>query len=624
VNRGPVLAVPARERGRGGGHLVRCAALVRDLRALGREAWLLLPDDGGIPDGVLSAVRFDGSWTITGAALGDKKWDLVILDRFQTPPEEFFHLAGLAPLVGIDEGGPCRDRFDFLIDILPGLYGRSRPNIADPSLLPLPEKKQGPGKRDIEGAAAGRVKILVSFGQEDAAALGPAAAEALAAKNGAGLLDITLLSGGLSRGIAAAPAGVRVLGSVPRLGERLAEYDLLVTHYGITAFEALYAGTPVVLVSPTALHEKLALAAGFRSAGPGKKGALKLARMLFNGNELDGAFLRNLKTRCAALAAGHGLDREPARNLAALINGFTPPARGNCPVCGAPVLGLRVFGRGPERSFRRCGRCGAIGMIRLTPPPVEYGREYFFDLYQKQYGKTYIEDFPNLIGMGKRRLAVIASLIPAAGGAGKPLLLDIGCAYGPFLAAAREAGFSPAGVDPAEDAVRYVRRELGIPAAAGFFPGCPIPPPAGFAGGAASPLFDAVTLWYVIEHFRDCLPVFAAIRRILKPGGVLAFSTPSFSGVSGRSSPARFLAQSPADHWTVWSPSVCKKALARAGFAVKKIVISGHHPERFPLAGAFARNSRGPLYGPLLAASKICGLGDTFEVYAVAADNCRG
>jgi hypothetical protein len=64
---------------------------------------------------------------------------------------------------------------------------------------------------------------------------------------------------------------------------------------------------------------------------------------------------------------------------------------------------------------------------------------------------------------------------------------------------------------------------------------------------------------------------------------------------------------------------MCAKALALAGFKVKKIVISGHHPERFPILGRFARNKESPLYGVLLGTSKIFALGDTFEVYAIAA-----
>jgi hypothetical protein len=57
--------------------------------------------------------------------------------------------------------------------------------------------------------------------------------------------------------------------------------------------------------------------------------------------------------------------------------------------------------------------------------------------------------------------------------------------------------------------------------------------------------------------------------------------------------------------------------MKKAGFTVKKIVITGHHPERFPLAGRLITGKKGPLYGFLLLLSRIFGLGDTFEVYAV-------
>jgi 2-polyprenyl-3-methyl-5-hydroxy-6-metoxy-1,4-benzoquinol methylase len=186
--------------------------------------------------------------------------------------------------------------------------------------------------------------------------------------------------------------------------------------------------------------------------------------------------------------------------------------------------------------------------------------------------------------------------------------LDIGCAYGPFLAAAREEGFSPCGIDPAQDAVRYVTETLGIPAVQGFFPA---------HGSRLTAPYAGITLWYVIEHFRGCVPVLAEIRELLKSGGALAFATPSFTGVSGRASLHNFLEHSPADHWTIWSPSVAKKVLKTAGFTVKKIVNSGHHPERFPVLGTYARSKKSPLYGPLLAISRIFALGDTFEVYAV-------
>jgi 2-polyprenyl-3-methyl-5-hydroxy-6-metoxy-1,4-benzoquinol methylase len=251
---------------------------------------------------------------------------------------------------------------------------------------------------------------------------------------------------------------------------------------------------------------------------------------------------------------------------------------------------------------------------RAAPPPIEYAAGYFFDSYKKQYGKTYLEDFPALKKAGEARLRRIRRFLANGGGcppASPERILDIGCAFGPFLAAAAEAGFDPLGIDPSEEAAAYVRDTLRIPVRRGFFPD------AALEEGGPEPGFAIITLWYVIEHFRAPGEALAAIRRLLRPGGVLAFSTPSFSGVSGRKSPLAFLRASPSDHWTVWDPRSARRVLSGAGFAVKKLVITGCHPERFPVIGGLLEGRRGPVYRALMALSRIFRLGDTFEVYAV-------
>jgi len=616
MSRGAVLVVPAFSPGLGGGHLVRCMVLVQGLRALARDTWLFLPSGPGLESlkGFFATRHFDPAWIADESDLRNKNWECIILDRFKTSHDDYLRWTKLAPVIAIDEGGLYRKHFDFLIDILPNV-SRVRPNIADPSLLPLPARFC---PKDTPFAVP--LKVLISFGQEDPARLGPAVAEALAVKllsaKNMENLDVTLLRGGLGTNPIETDNWkqcIKVMETIPNLNERLGEYDLIITHFGLTSFEALYAGVPVLLLSPTRLHEKVARKAGFWSLGFGKGRAKKLAGMLLGADGVNHDFLCKLKNYCKALAVKHNVDHVPQKSLAELINGFTPDLSLACPACGNicdTALSSPPIGRFSERTYRRCKYCQIISMNRLTSPPIEYAKEYFFEFYEKQYGKTYIEDFPNLIAMGKRRLAVIKSMLPiqANGTDFEPALLDIGCAYGPFLVAARDAGFSSRGIDPAEDAVCYITRTLGIPAVQGFFP-C--------GTGEPNCKYDVVTLWYVIEHFRDCVPVLAEIRKILKPGGVLAFATPSFSGISGRGSLGRFLELSPADHWTVWSPAACKRALAKAGFKVKRIVVCGHHPERFPFLGKRARNPKGPLYRFLLLISKIFALGDTFEVYAV-------
>jgi 2-polyprenyl-3-methyl-5-hydroxy-6-metoxy-1,4-benzoquinol methylase/spore coat polysaccharide biosynthesis predicted glycosyltransferase SpsG len=601
-----VLVVPCCEKGRGGGHLTRCVKLTNELRASGKEAYLYIPADINVIK-FLQTVEFDKSYVISEYAVNKKNWELVVMDRYRTPQNELARWKKLAPVVGIDEGGSCRDYFDILVDILiPENFEKPSANITSCGLLDLPKKTKTAQNADK------KVKILISFGQEDAAGLAVRTVKKLSKKFFSGT-EITLIKGGLNRSKYKIPNSVKVLDSTPNLADQLYEYDLVITHYGITAYEALYAGTIVLLDHPTPYHRKIAKAAGFTDIKKIKPVLKSIAKRQKNKQQFT--LVRVVRGKIIKyLTDTYSWSKNNETTLANLICSFSPQINHFCPVCENEAYN-RSIARSPDRTYRHCSKCGVMYMDTTCPPPVKYEREYFFDSYKKQYGKTYLEDFPNLFTMAKRRLKIISKIFlqkkaePKADDARNKVktLLDIGCAYGPFLSAAKEAGYSPLGLDPAQDAVRYVQNMLGLPAVQGFFPNCPLPSPS---------IYDAVTLWYVIEHFRDCAAILSEIKKLLNPGGILAFSTPSSTGVSGRKSLRNYLEKSPADHFTIWSPKMCKTALALAGFQVEKTVITGHHPERFPFLGNLAKSKKSPLYWLFLAVSKIFRLGDTFEVYA--------
>lgn len=605
----PFLVVPATAPERGTGHLKRSASLVRRLRELGGSAFMYL--EGGFPgsgsDRPASELLekfpsdLDPGLLFRGAPAASA-WACVVLDRFRTSRDEFVFWSGVAPLVGVDEGGPERTRFDYLIDLLPGLPARAEANMADAGFLDLPRTRRAAFSAAPKG---GRPKVLVTFGGEDPAGLTLPAVRALSE---AGSFEIVAVLGALvpPGGEAGLEAlGATVLRAVPDLKETFASYDAVVTQFGLAAFEAAWARVPVVLMSPTPYHGRLARSAGFASAGTGPAAAKRLPGLLGDPSRLARA------TEAAA-------PRE-SRDLAAFLLGFDFKVRCACPVCGRRADG-RALARFPDRTYRRCGSCRAAFMTRPADPPVEYARAYFFEDYKKQYGKTYLEDFPHLEAMARARMRRISDLADRRREGGPPRVLDVGCAYGPFLAAARGGGWQPFGLDPARDAVRFVQEELGIRAEAGSFPGFDVL--SAFAGDGGDPRFDALTMWYVIEHFVDVGAVLEAANRALLPGGVLAFSTPSFSGVSSLADRRLFLERSPADHWTIWEPGLAASLLRRHGFELAQIVVTGHHPERFPPPFRPAREGAG--WKAALAASRAFGLGDTFEAYAVKREGSRG
>jgi 2-polyprenyl-3-methyl-5-hydroxy-6-metoxy-1,4-benzoquinol methylase len=621
----PILVAASFEKGRGSGHLVRCGLLVRDLRKLGREAALCLPGLGtertlDEARAVLSQVieNIADVPIVQGEADLRRDWALVVFDRFATPPREFERFS--APSLGIDEGGRTRPRFDFLLDLLPALPSLSPPNCLRPGLLCLPSRR-----REGRAAAPLPLKILVTFGGEGTGKPGLAAARACAVP---GLSEVTLIVGVLNRmpEDSLADTAITRVPFVRNLRDKLADWDLVITHFGLCAFEALCANVPVLLVSPSPLHERLARNAGLVSAGCGIKGAARLAKLIFtaesggvSGRRLNTESLANVALRCAAAAHRYGLDAEQRETLAACIDSLDPKTSPVCPLCGhaKPV----VAGRFADRTYRRCPRCGILYMNRSGPPDIRYTEAYFFENYKKQYGKTYLEDFPNLTAMARRRLAVIKTLAGARNG---HRLLDIGCAYGAFAAAARGEGFDCVGADGSAAAVNYVRDELRITALAGFFPEAAL---AQELRERFRHKFDVITLWYVLEHFETARTAYGGcavktalekIHGLLNPGGILAFSTPNLRGVSGRLSRRKFLEKSPADHWTVWSGRSVKKILPRFGFSVKRIVVTGHHPERFPFCSRLSPRSF--VYKAVMALSGIFRLGDTFEVYAIKRD----
>jgi len=609
----PVLIVASFEKGRGTGHLIRASMLASSLNSAGKPAFILIKGDRTLEEARAVAGDKILDFLIDENEAYKKQFAFIVCDRFKTPEDEFLKLKQLAPLIGIDEGGPMRANFDFLLDLLQLYPGKIAPNLSRLNLLTMPAARKpvhfalnSPNNAGILNGAAEKLKILISFGGEDEKKLGNFTAKTLKTLKNA---EITLVQGALST--QSVVPGVKIEAPRPNLREEFRNYSILITHYGLGAFESVYAGTAVILLSPSTIHKKAAKKAGFLALD--RKGLQKAVKSFDKTLSIAVKMSKNVCKK-------YSLSEAQTENFADFImkmdvqgaEDFIIEEKG----C-APPKPRKVIARFAEKTYKVCPVSGMIYMLRINPPPFDYGEDYFFSSYKAQYGKTYLEDFPNLRQFARRRIAIIKALLEKKAGKerdGRPRLLDIGCAYGALLLEARDAGFDPEGIDPAQSAVNYIRANFGIKAQCGFFP--QDAPCVNFGDK-----FDVITMMYVIEHFISPYQAIKKASGLLKEGGVFAFSTPSASGVSGRFFKKKFLEQSPDDHWTIWSPRSAKKILHQFGFKVKKIVITGHHPERFPLIGAFAGKNAGflsrSLFNILLGASKIFSLGDTFEVYAM-------
>ncbi len=585
----PILFVPSVEKGHGTGHVRRCIDFASTI-----GADIFIPEHIDFPEiNDLIATSLEKElrpWQILNEFPGKDEYALIVADMFEMSEEMAKQLHSLAPLLAIDEGSSERvtSYCDYLLDIIPSYQVTRAANMTEPSFVPLPKNRKTERAKNIS-------RVLVSIGGEDPA--GFTLPVALAFAEAGCEVSAILPENKLKNNATYEKDNLHFIPPMNNLKEKLADYDLVATHYGFTAFEALAAGCAIVLVATTPLHELLAENYGFV--------CLKKNVNVESVKQL----LQDSSTLYPISPLGEGKEE---KNGAQFITEIAKGHRFCCPVCQEKREDVDgIESRTAKRTFRRCASCGMI-YISWTKASenTSYNKSYFYEDYKAQYGKTYLEDFASIKAQGVRRITNIEMLFRS----GKkksvtPTILDIGCAMGPFIDAASDSGWQVYGTDVSSQAVEYVQKTLHYPAVYSAFPD--FNPVSSF--GIQD--FDVVTMWYVIEHFQNLNAVLEAVSKIVKKDGIFAFSTPSASGVSARFNRQSFFEQSPEDHYTLWEIENAQKILSRYGFKVLKIVSTGHHPERFPYAKEKVLKPNSVQFKGLKMFSKLKNLGDTFEVY---------
>ncbi len=583
----PVLFVPSVQKGRGTGHLYRCLEL-----AIKTGGDVYIPDDFSLEEcnDILERFKKEGlqDFQITNTLEYAEQYKCAITDLFAADEDFATSLSKKCPVIALDEGGENTQWADYLLDIIPSVDIERKANKVSPGFISLPEKRRNISERPSRLHTA-----LVVLGGEDPASLGFPSACALASSG----MYVTLISTrtDLENDIPnELKSYIKITGPINNLREHLVNYDLVVTHYGFTAFEAAACGCAVILLATTPLHEKLANTYGYK---------------VLKAEEINADRFKYLLSSPESLYAKE--ENIQHSSLSDFIKDLALGERLSCPICQTfPEKSDIVVARTEERTFRRCAKCGMLYMSwTMYSNPTSYDHAYFYEDYQKQYGKTYEEDMAQIKAQGVRRLSNIEVLYRKGHNVGSPSILDIGCALGAFLDVANHSGWQVYGIDISMDAVEYVKNKMKFPAMQAEFPKTNIRSEFGVDK------FDAVTMWYVIEHFKDLDSVLSAVGELVKVGGVFAFSTPSASGVSGKYNTQTFFEQSPADHYSLWESKRAASILKKYGFKVERIVSTGIHPERFPSARKNNWEEKDFQFKALRTVSKVFNLGDTFEVY---------
>ncbi len=229
----------------------------------------------------------------------------------------------------------------------------------------------------------------------------------------------------------------------------------------------------------------------------------------------------------------------------------------SCPACLNGEYVLRFTKA--DYSYVRCLKCGTV---YINPIPevgcleINYNQLSFDYFLQKR--KRVIDFFPNRYS---RELAVLTKAHA------KGRLLDVGCATGSFLVAARQDGYADVtGIDIAEPSVHFAQ-EMGLNAVHGDFSR------EVFDAGS----FDVVTMWATLEHLPSPSRFVEEAFRILKPGGVLAVSVPNYRSLSTRLLGPKYRYIGLA-HLNYFSAQTLKLLLARVGFETLRTETRSFNP----------------------------------------------
>lgn len=176
-----------------------------------------------------------------------------------------------------------------------------------------------------------------------------------------------------------------------------------------------------------------------------------------------------------------------------------------CNICGSEeTVPVTV------QSDYRVVRCVRCGLVYVNPRPDNESLKGIYDSYHQRNGKDE-SDWKEIMALNFKSVSSMLTRMYPSGGR----LLDIGCGYGYFIETMERCGWHAEGIDPSSTTVAFAGQN-GLKVTETTID------EASFPDGS----FNAVTMFYVLEHLTDPLAALKKVERMLVPGGVAVIRVP--------------------------------------------------------------------------------------------------
>jgi len=193
-----------------------------------------------------------------------------------------------------------------------------------------------------------------------------------------------------------------------------------------------------------------------------------------------------------------------------------------------------------------CTQCGhgraEVPQTYAADAEEQYTEEYFRSMW-------YDRKWRFRVGRAKRWLRYNGEMRRPPGN-----LLDIGCAMGYYLAAARDLGWTPYGTDISRHALK-VSQDGGFEVFWSTHP-------ADFPDWL--PPLDVVTAAQVVEHFYDPVDYLRALLSRMAPGGITYLQLPNFQKILNCGPRRGYMG--PPEHAQFFTLGTARRALVKAGW----------------------------------------------------------